>query len=302
MSKLLARLPDRSLAWPIAWPAVALIAQSEGCALQAYKCPAGVWTIGFGHTDNVFEGETWTAAFADATFCRELTVYAAKVRALCKVQPNGNELGALVSLSYNIGLAALAKSAVLAAHNRGDKPAAAQCFNAYNKARVNGKLTVLAGLARRRAQEAALYLTPETDAAPVAVTVPTTVAVPDFPAPAETPTAEVEPLPRATPSVQDVAPPQSLVTHPLSLTGAAAAATGAVNAVQSVTYQVQTVATTAQAAATTTKATATAAHDLLHTAAAFLGVEPWMLVSAALVAAGAGLIFWLRAQRRAGKL
>ena len=37
-----------------------LIKESEGCKLTAYKCPAGIWTLGFGQTKGVKEGMVWT--------------------------------------------------------------------------------------------------------------------------------------------------------------------------------------------------------------------------------------------------
>jgi len=80
------------------------------------------------------------------------------------VHAEPNQLGALVSLAYNIGLEALAGSTVLRRHNAGDHEAAARAFALWNKARVKGQLQVLPGLTARRAAEAALYLTPEPDA------------------------------------------------------------------------------------------------------------------------------------------
>ena len=44
------KLPNPSLAWPIVMAGVALIAQAETCRLKAYRCPAGVWTCGWGET------------------------------------------------------------------------------------------------------------------------------------------------------------------------------------------------------------------------------------------------------------
>ena len=159
-------LPDSTLPWPIPMAAVALIAESEGCRLKAYKCPAGVWTIGWGETDGVHPGDTCTQAQADRWLCDDLADRAAAVRRLCTEYPTDHQLGALVSLAYNIGLAALGKSSVLRAHNAGDHAAAARAFGLWNKAKVGGVLTVLPGLTTRRAREAALYLTPEPDAPP----------------------------------------------------------------------------------------------------------------------------------------
>lgn len=141
--------------------AVALIAESEGLRLKAYRCPAGVPTIGWGETSGVHMGDTCTKEQADRWLCEDLTDRAKAVRGMCAVQPSPNELGALVSLAYNIGRAGLAGSTVLKQHNAGNRDAAARAFGLWNKARVNGALTALPGLTARRAREAALYLTPE---------------------------------------------------------------------------------------------------------------------------------------------
>lgn len=141
--------------------AVALIAESEGLRLTAYRCVAGVPTIGWGETSGVHMGDTCTKEQADRWLCEDLTDRVKAVRAICTVQPSPNELGALVSLAYNIGRAGLAGSTVLKQHNAGNRDAAARAFGLWNKAKVNGVLTVLPGLEARRAKEKALYLTPE---------------------------------------------------------------------------------------------------------------------------------------------
>ena len=158
------RHPDPNLAWPIPSAAVRLIAEREGCRLRAYLCPAGVWTIGWGRTEGVKPGMTCTQAEADEWLRDDLIERTALVRVMLTTHAEPNALGALVSLAYNIGNAALQKSSVLRAHNAGDFQGAARAFQLWNKARVNGQLTVLPGLTARRAAEAALYLTPEPEA------------------------------------------------------------------------------------------------------------------------------------------
>ena len=160
------RLPDPNLPWPIPLAAVAIIAEREGCRLRTYKCPAGVWTIGWGETDpaKARPGATCTQEEADRWLLEDLQRRTAGVQAMLTVHAEPNQLGALVSLAYNIGLAALERSTVLKRHNAGDHEAAARAFALWNKARVKGQLQVLPGLTARRAAEAALYLTPEPDA------------------------------------------------------------------------------------------------------------------------------------------
>ena len=168
-------LPDPALPWPIPLAAVSEIAESEGLELVAYLCPAGVWTIGWGETDNVRPGDTCTKEQADHWLLEDLQERTRAVLALCKVQPSPNELGALVSLAYNIGLGGLGKSTVLRQHNAGNRQAASRAFGLWNKAKDpgTGQLRELAGLTARRAREAALYLKPEpgqrTEAMPQAI-------------------------------------------------------------------------------------------------------------------------------------
>lgn len=156
-----ATLPDPTLSWPITREAVALIAEFEGCRLRAYRCPAGKWTCGWGETDGVGPDTVWTQEYADQRFCDSLTDYTEKVREMLTRDASLSQLGAMVSLAYNIGLAAFKRSTVLKAHNAGEFEAAARAFGLWNKARVNGALQELAGLTRRRAAESALYLKDE---------------------------------------------------------------------------------------------------------------------------------------------
>ena len=149
--------------------AVAEIAESEGLSLVAYLCPAGVWTIGWGETDGVRPGDTCTKEDADRWLLEDLQERVRAVRDLCKVDPSPNELGAMVSLAYNIGINGFAQSTVLRAHNARDRQAASRAFGLWNMARdpKTGVLTDLPGLTARRAREAALYLQPEPGQAPM---------------------------------------------------------------------------------------------------------------------------------------
>jgi GH24 family phage-related lysozyme (muramidase) len=154
------QLPDKTLDWPIAWPAVEEIARSEGCRLKAYRCPAGQWTIGYGHTEGVRSGDVISQARADQLLCIDLKLFTESVQQVVSREASSNELGAMVSLAYNIGRAGFAKSTVLRKHNAGDAQSASRAFGLWNKSRG----TVLPGLTARRAREAALYLTPDDNA------------------------------------------------------------------------------------------------------------------------------------------
>lgn len=160
--------PDSTLPWPIPLTAVNLIADFEqgprgGVALRTYLCSAGVPTIGWGETatDKATPGGRCTKEQADRWLLEDITQRTAQVRALLKRHADPYQLGAMVSLAYNIGVGAFAKSTVLKAFNRGDLAAAGRAFRLWNKAKVKGVLTELPGLTRRRAAEEALFLTPD---------------------------------------------------------------------------------------------------------------------------------------------
>lgn len=162
---LLPPKPDPSLDWAIPLAAVELIAAAEGLRLRAYRCPAGVWTCGWGETERITPQTVMTRTEADERLCRSVATYAAKVAGMCTNEPSANELGAMVSLAYNIGVAAFGKSSVLKAHNRKDLQSASRAFGLWNQATVDGVRKPLAGLTARRAAESALYLQPD-DGAP----------------------------------------------------------------------------------------------------------------------------------------
>lgn len=129
-----------------------LVKQFEGFEAKAYKCPAGVWTIGYGHTLNVRPNDVITEVQASALLEEELQDYATKVS---KIVPTATQrqFDALVSFAYNLGVNALGTSTLLKKHLAGDYKGAQAEFLRWDKA--NGK--VLAGLTKRRHQESALY-------------------------------------------------------------------------------------------------------------------------------------------------
>lgn len=140
-----------------------LIKEFEGCQLKAYKCPAGVWTIGIGHTGAVdgkpvCAGMTITQQKAEELLseCLEKR-YEPAVRKFNGL--NQNQYDALVSFCYNLG-PGIFKGNLLNAINAKDWNDVARQMRLYNKARVNGVLTELKGLTRRRNAEAELFLKP----------------------------------------------------------------------------------------------------------------------------------------------
>ena len=130
-----------------------LIKQFEGLYLQAYRCPAGVPTIGYGHTAGVAMGQTITQQQADDYLRRDVRMFERAVERLVKVPLTQGQFDALVSFAFNLGEGALAQSTLLRLLNAGDYAGAAAQFDRWNKA--GGR--VLPGLVRRRAAERALF-------------------------------------------------------------------------------------------------------------------------------------------------
>jgi len=130
-----------------------IIMDAEGCRLTAYRCPANVLTIGFGHTGDVKEGQTITMHQAETILAYDLERFEAGVSKLCP-KLTGSQFSACVSLAFNIGLKAFENSSVRRKANAGDIRGAADSFLLWNKG--GGK--VLPGLVKRRAAERALFL------------------------------------------------------------------------------------------------------------------------------------------------
>jgi lysozyme len=133
---------------------VGLIKSYEGCKLTAYKCPAGVWTIGYGHTRTARPGMTITQAEANRLFEEDVSKFEASVRNLVKVTLNQGQYDALVSLCYNIGAEALRRSSLLRFLNQGRHNTAALELLRFVYA---GKQR-LPGLVARRNKEYDLFI------------------------------------------------------------------------------------------------------------------------------------------------
>jgi lysozyme len=132
-----------------------MLKKFEGCKLKAYRCPANVLTIGFGHTSaagapEVTEGMTITQQQALDILHRDLSQYEQGVEKLVKVQLTQNQFDVLVDFAYNAGLGALAKSGLLRAVNAKNFDAVPDELMKWTKG--GGK--VLPGLVKRRQAEA----------------------------------------------------------------------------------------------------------------------------------------------------
>jgi len=132
-----------------------IIRQCEGLRLKAYLCPAGKWTIGYGHTGpDVKAGMTISEDEANALLSRDLTSAETVITKAVTIPISDNQFSALVSFVFNLGAGNFSRSTLLKKLNAGDIAGAAAEFPRWNK--VDG--TVLDGLTRRRAAERALFL------------------------------------------------------------------------------------------------------------------------------------------------
>ncbi|MDD3238211.1 MAG: lysozyme [Candidatus Gastranaerophilales bacterium] len=133
---------------------IKLIKNFEGCRLKAYKCPAGIATIGYGHTNKVHMDDVITQADADRLLKEDLIIHENNVSKLVKVSLNQNQFDALVCLEYNIGYGNLASSTLLKMLNSKNYKSAASQFDRW----VYAGNKILPGLVKRRHAEKELFL------------------------------------------------------------------------------------------------------------------------------------------------
>ena len=151
---------------------IQLIKSFEGCHNQPYKCPALLYTIGYGHVLYPDQARLKTPersayslrtehnrVFAndeiDTLLEQDLQRFENGVSRLCPASDDSQpQFDALVSFSFNVGLGNLQSSTLRMKYNRGDYDGAADEFLKWNKS--SGK--VLPGLVRRREAERVLFL------------------------------------------------------------------------------------------------------------------------------------------------
>lgn len=138
---------------------VELVRRWEGLRLEAYQCSAHRWTIGFGHTKGVEQGDRISRAEAERMLTEDLAIFARGVSSSVKAPLSQNQFDALVSLAFNIGVAAFSGSTLVAKLNRTppDYDGASNEFARWRN--VDGKPDK--GLERRRLDERALFLRPD---------------------------------------------------------------------------------------------------------------------------------------------
>lgn len=128
----------------------------EGYRLQAYKCPADIWTIGVGHTKDVTEHDEITYEQSRELLRKDIEAVVKALAPFVNVHVTEGQYVALVSLAFNVGASYVVHNCprLMRALNAGDVEQAAHQFLDITKA--GGK--ELPGLVRRRKSEAKLFL------------------------------------------------------------------------------------------------------------------------------------------------
>lgn len=137
-------------------PAVAsnFIKRWEGRELKAYRCPAGRWTIGYGHTEDVEEGDKITASEAELLLIEDLRDRAQALARGVNVPVTEGQYIALLSLAFNVGVGAVKKSSLLRYLNLGRVDDSANEFLRF----IYASGEVSEGLKNRREAERKLFL------------------------------------------------------------------------------------------------------------------------------------------------
>ena len=131
----------------------ALIKKFEGCELDSYICSGGVWTIGYGHTAGVKQGDKINQDEADHLLTGDLEEFEGYVSNAVEVALDQNQFDALVAWTFNLGPSNLKSSTMLKVLNEENYSKVPSEMKRWNKA--GGK--VLEGLIRRRDAEALLF-------------------------------------------------------------------------------------------------------------------------------------------------
>jgi len=151
IEKLLQKKRNKDM--KISQEGLSLIKKFEGCELEAYKCAAGVWTIGYGSTKGVKEGDTLTKEETDNLLLHEMDEYEGYVLEAVEMPLSQHQFDAIVSWTFNLGPSNLKASTMLKVLNKGNYEDVPAQIKRWNKA--GGK--VLEGLIRRREAEALLF-------------------------------------------------------------------------------------------------------------------------------------------------
>jgi len=132
-----------------------LVKAFEGFKADAYKCPAGIWTIGYGHTGDVKQGDKVSEAYATELLSKDLASAEKTVNSLVGRPLAQCQFDALVSFVYNCGPGNFKASTLLKKINADPNNFAEVRKQLLRWDKAAGK--ALAGLTRRRTAEADLY-------------------------------------------------------------------------------------------------------------------------------------------------
>lgn len=132
---------------------VELVKSHEGLSLKAYLCPAGVWTIGYGHTRTAKKGMEITPKKALDLLLEDLQVAENAVSSMVDVPLTQGQFDALVSFVFNLGAGNFKTSTLRRKLNAGDYSGASAEFGRW----VYSSGRKLGGLVKRRAEERALF-------------------------------------------------------------------------------------------------------------------------------------------------
>jgi len=135
--------------------AVQIIKEEETLQLEAYEL-GGLWLIGYGHLMLEGEDDVITEAQADAFLVEDLHWCEGSIERYVDIPVTLNEFSAMVAFCYNVGSGKTRGSSIVRRINDEDRPGAANAFLLWN--RMNG--IVMQALAKRRARERTLFLTP----------------------------------------------------------------------------------------------------------------------------------------------
>jgi len=142
-----------------------LVKRFEGLKLNAYLCPAGIWTIGYGHTKGVAQGDRIDEIEANQLLADDLKACGEQVEKYVRVPLHDNQFAALASFVFNVGAGSLAASTLLRRLNSGDYDCVPSELGKWVKATnpATGRKVALPGLVRRRAAEGELWLSGNAD-------------------------------------------------------------------------------------------------------------------------------------------
>ena len=142
-------------AMSMSYSGLQMMMKAEGLRLEAYRCPANVLTIGYGHTGaDVVEGMLINEAQAEALLKKDIEFAERGVREYAAVPLTQGQFNSLVDFAFNCGVGAMRGSTMLRRLNSKDYAGAADALLLWNQA--GGR--VMAGLTKRRQEEKAMFL------------------------------------------------------------------------------------------------------------------------------------------------